>query len=395
MQEIVKPLLEWFQQNKRPLPWREDTLPYHVWVSEIMLQQTRIEAVMRYYARFMDALPDIASLSEVDDDALLKLWEGLGYYSRARNLKKAARTVMQEYDGVFPSRFEDIKRLSGIGEYTAGAIASICFNEKVPAVDGNVLRVIARVTGSRENVLLPAVKKQVASRLSDIMPDEAGAFNEALMELGELVCLPNGVPLCEKCPLHALCAAFRDGLTEVLPVRIKALRRGKTELCVFLIRDADGRIAIEKRGNSGLLAGMYQLPNVSGHISDKEIREQLTAWDVTPLVIAPLGEAKHAFTHIDWMMKGYRIEAAHKSDRFLWVSADDISVVDGDEEFKLRMSRYARRKREVLKDNLSVAVKQIDSILMPSKMWQASESERESLVALREVITSYIDGMDI
>ena len=302
MQEIVKPLLEWFQQNKRPLPWREDTLPYHVWVSEIMLQQTRIEAVMRYYARFMDALPDIASLSEVDDDALLKLWEGLGYYSRARNLKKAARTVMQEYDGVFPSRFEDIKRLSGIGEYTAGAIASICFNEKVPAVDGNVLRVIARVTGSRENVLLPAVKKQVASRLSDIMPDEAGAFNEALMELGELVCLPNGVPLCEKCPLHALCAAFRDGLTEVLPVRIKALRRGKTELCVFLIRDADGRIAIEKRGNSGLLAGMYQLPNVSGHISEKEIREQLTAWDVTPLVIAPLGEAKHAFTHIDWML---------------------------------------------------------------------------------------------
>ena len=324
MQEIVKPLLEWFQQNKRPLPWREDTLPYHVWVSEIMLQQTRIEAVMRYYARFMDALPDIASLSEVDDNALLKLWEGLGYYSRARNLKKAARTVMQEYDGVFPSRFEDIKRLSGIGEYTAGAIASICFNEKVPAVDGNVLRVIARVTGSRENVLLPAVKKQVASRLSDIMPDEAGAFNEALMELGELVCLPNGVPLCEKCPLRALCAAFRDGLTEVLPVRIKALRRGKTELCVFLIRDADGRIAIEKRGNSGLLAGMYQLPNVAGHISEKEIREQLTAWDVTPLVIAPLGEAKHAFTHIDWMMKGYRIEAAHKSDRFLWVSADAL-----------------------------------------------------------------------
>ena len=187
MQKIVTPLLEWFQQNKRPLPWRQDTLPYHVWVSEIMLQQTRIEAVMRYYTRFMDALPDIASLSAVDDDVLMKLWEGLGYYSRARNLKKAAQTVMREYDGVFPSRFEDIKKLSGIGEYTAGAIASICFNEKRPAVDGNVLRVVSRVTGSRENVLLPIVKKQVTSQLAAVIPEEAGAFNEALMELGELI----------------------------------------------------------------------------------------------------------------------------------------------------------------------------------------------------------------
>ena len=324
MQKIVKPLLEWFQQNKRPLPWRQDTLPYHVWVSEIMLQQTRIEAVMRYYARFMDALPDIASLSEVGEDALLKLWEGLGYYSRARNLKKTAQTVMRDFGGIFPDRFENIKKLAGIGEYTAGAIASICFNEKVPAVDGNVLRVIARVTGSRENVLIPAVKKQVASQLAAIMPDAAGDFNEALMELGELICLPNGAPLCESCPLRALCAAFRDGLTEELPVRVKALRRSQKELSVFLIRDTDGRTAIEKRSDSGLLAGMYQLPNTAGYISEKEIYEQLRVWGITARSITFLGQAKHAFTHIDWLMKGYQIEAAHENDRFLWVSRDAL-----------------------------------------------------------------------
>ena len=324
MQKIVTPLLEWFQQNKRPLPWRQDTLPYHVWVSEIMLQQTRIEAVMRYYTRFMDALPDIASLSAVDDDVLMKLWEGLGYYSRARNLKKAAQTVMQEYDGVFPSRFEDIKKLSGIGEYTAGAIASICFNEKIPAVDGNVLRVVSRVTGSRENVLLPIVKKQVTSQLAAAIPEEAGAFNEALMELGELICLPNGAPLCASCPLRDLCIAYREGLTEELPVRVKTLKRSGTELSVFVIRDTDGRTAIEKRGESGLLAGMYQLPNVTGYISEKEIKEQLTTWNITPRSIAFLGEAKHIFTHTEWLMKGYRIEAEHGNDRFLWVSEDAL-----------------------------------------------------------------------
>ena len=324
MQEIVKPLLEWYSQNKRPLPWRQDTQPYHVWVSEIMLQQTRIEPVMRYYARFMDALPDIAALSEADDDALLKLWEGLGYYSRARNLKKAAQTVMRDLGGVFPRRFEDIRRLSGIGEYTAGAIASICFNERVPAVDGNVLRVIARVTGSRENVLLPAVKKKVTAALAAVMPAEAGCFNEALMELGELICLPNGAPLCKSCPLRGLCTAHREGLTAELPVRIKALRRSRTELTVLLIRDADGNTAIEKRGGSGLLAGMYQLPNIAGYISEEEIKEQLTAWSLTPRSIAFLGEAKHAFTHMDWMMKGFCVEAAHSGDRFLWVSADAL-----------------------------------------------------------------------
>ena len=190
MQKTIQPLLEWFEQNKRQLPWRQDKDPYHVWVSEIMLQQTRIEAVMGYYARFIGELPNVQALSEVDDDRLLKLWEGLGYYSRARNLKKAALMIQNAYGGHFPQTFAALRKLPGIGDYTAGAIASICFDERVPAVDGNVLRVHARITGSSDNVLLPAVKKSVTAALSAIMPKEAGSFNEALMELGETVCLP-------------------------------------------------------------------------------------------------------------------------------------------------------------------------------------------------------------
>ena len=244
---IVEPLLNWFDQNKRELPWRRDKEPYHVWISEIMLQQTRIEAVMGYYARFLDALPDVESLSRVDDDALMKLWEGLGYYSRARNLKKAAVVITEEYGGEFPQAFIELKKLPGIGEYTAGAIASICFDEKVPAVDGNVLRVIARVQGSRDNVLLPQTKKSVTEQLRKIMPQRAGAFNEALMELGELVCLPNGAPLCESCPLQEHCTAFKKGLTEQIPVRVKKMKRRRADKSVFMITDPDGRIAIEKR----------------------------------------------------------------------------------------------------------------------------------------------------
>ena len=244
---IAEPLLEWFRENRRPLPWREDREPYHVWVSEIMLQQTRIEAVMRYYTDFMAVLPDIRSLSEIPEEQLLKLWEGLGYYSRARNLQKAAKAVTEQYGGVFPDTYDAIIKLPGIGEYTAGAIASICFNEKTPAVDGNVLRVLARVTGDARNVLDPATKKDFTAGLKQIMPETPGEFNEALMELGELVCLPNGAPVCDRCPLRDRCAALRDGLTETLPVREKKTKRRQEEKTVLVIEDGEDRIAIEKR----------------------------------------------------------------------------------------------------------------------------------------------------
>lgn len=322
MQTIIKPLLEWFEQNKRQLPWRQDREPYHVWISEIMLQQTRIEAVMGYYARFIAELPDVQALSETDDDRLLKLWEGLGYYSRARNLKKAALVIQNEHGGRFPQTFDALRRLPGIGDYTAGAIASICFSERVPAVDGNVLRVHARITGSRENVLLPAVKKSVTAALTAVMPEEAGSFNEALMELGETVCLP-AAPRCGDCPLKSACFAFQNDLTAALPVRIKQQKRRNEKLTVLVLTAPDGKIAIEKRGE-GLLSGMYQLPNAAGYYSEKELKELLTTWNLEPLSVTFFKSAKHVFTHIDWLMQGWHAKVKKKDGRFLWVSGQEL-----------------------------------------------------------------------
>ena len=321
---IVEPLLRWYEQNKRPLPWRQDREPYHIWISEIMLQQTRIEAVMGYYARFLDSLPDVKSLSEIDDDALMKLWEGLGYYSRARNLKKAAIMIMQEHGGKFPTTFGELKKLPGIGEYTAGAIASICFDEKVPAVDGNVLRVISRVQDSRENVLLPEVKKSVAKKLTSVMPAQSGAFNEALMELGELVCLPNGAPLCDTCPLKAHCTACQKNLTAEIPVRVKAVKRRREDRSVFIITSPDGKLAIEKRPEKGLLSGLYQLPNTDGFHDDDALKAILSDHALSPLSVTFVKEAKHVFTHIDWYMKAYRVEVSHSNDLYLWVTEDEL-----------------------------------------------------------------------
>ena len=318
MKKIIQPLSKWFEQNKRQLPWRQDKDPYHVWVSEIMLQQTRIEAVMGYYARFIGELPDVQALSEVEDDRLLKLWEGLGYYSRARNLKKAAQVIQSEYGGRFPQTYAALRKLPGIGDYTAGAIASICFNERVPAVDGNVLRVHARITGSRDNVLLPAVKKSVTAALSAIMPEEAGSFNEALMELGETVCLPAS-PHCSDCPLNAVCFAYQNGMTAELPVRVKQQKRRNEKLTVLVLTAPNGSIAIEKR-SGGLLSGMYQLPNAAGYYSEEEIKQLVTAWRLEPLSVTFLKSAKHAFTHIDWLMEGWQVAVREPNDRFLWVS---------------------------------------------------------------------------
>ena len=323
---IAEPLLRWFSENRRALPWRKDADPYHVWVSEIMLQQTRIEAVKKYYARFMQALPDIKSLSEISEEKLLKLWEGLGYYSRARNLQKAAQIIVSQYDGAFPDRYEGIVKLPGIGEHTAGAIASICFQERVTAVDGNVLRVIARLTGDNSNVLLPETKKAVTTKLSAVLPQQnPGAFNEALMELGELICLPNGEPLCEQCPLRRLCFANKNGLTEQLPVREKQVKRKTEEKTVLLIEDQEGRIAIEKRTEKGLLSGMYQLPNVSGTLNEDDIKKLTEELGAPAEEIVFYKNAKHVFTHIDWLMRCYKVKTAVNTDRFLWVTGRELA----------------------------------------------------------------------
>ena len=324
IQSCISPLLEWFIQNRRMFPWRQDKDPYHVWVSEIMLQQTRIEAAKEYYIRFMKELPDVQSLCDASQEKLLKLWEGLGYYSRAKNLHKAAKAIVEQYSGHFPDHYRDLLKLSGIGEYTAGAIASICFGEKVPAVDGNVLRVLSRILGSDKNVLLPEVKKEMTALLCAVMPEEAGDFNEALMELGETVCLPNGAPDCDHCPLQKFCIAYEKDLTKELPVRIKKQTRTTEYMTVLLIVSSQGHIALEKRTEKGLLSGMYQLPNLSGRAEIDSIAVILEQWHLKVLSIEELGEAKHIFTHKEWRMKGVRVVTENESECFLWASKEDL-----------------------------------------------------------------------
>ena len=261
LNQIVEPIVKWYQKQEKMLPWKQDKEPYHIWVSEIMLQQTRIEAVKKYYTRFMKELPTIHDLANVPEEKLLKLWEGLGYYSRAKNLKKAAIQIEQEYNGKLPTSYAELLKLSGIGEYTAGAIASISYKEKVPAVDGNVLRVVSRVLASKEDVLSPETKRKITKKLLEIMPDEPGDFNEGLMELGEKICLPNTVPLCETCPIQEFCLANKEKLTNEIPVRVKKQKRKIENKTVFILKYKD-EIAIRKREKTGILANLYEFPNV-------------------------------------------------------------------------------------------------------------------------------------
>ena len=315
LEKIVEPIVKWYKENKRMLPWRKQKNPYAIWISEIMLQQTRIEAVKVYYERFMREIPNIETLANIEEEVLLKLWEGFGYYSRAKNLKKAAIKICEEYGGNMPKYYEQLVDLPGIGEYTAGAIASIAYHERVPAVDGNVLRVISRIIGSTKDILLPDTKREMTAKLKAIMPKEAGDFNEGLMELGERVCIPNGEPFCNNCPLQAYCVAYKQGLTNQIPVRIKKTKRKYEERLIFVLEWKD-KIAIQKRGEKGLLAGMYEFPNVM----EKEgliIKQILQTWNLEAEQKEALGKAKHIFSHIEWNMEGWRIKVKNKNEEII------------------------------------------------------------------------------
>lgn len=313
---IPKPLLEWYDRNKRILPWREAPTPYRVWVSEIMLQQTRVEAVKPYFERFMSVLPDVRSLAEAEEEQLLKLWEGLGYYNRVRNLQKAAIQIMEEYGGEMPDQYEELLKLTGIGSYTAGAIASIAYGRRVPAVDGNVLRVLARVRKDRRLITDGKVKGAVEKELAEAMPeDRPGDFNQAMMEIGACVCIPNGAPLCGRCPLNRLCMAHKDGAETEFPQKEAKKPRRIEEKTVLVIRD-ENRTAIRKRPARGLLAGMYEFPMLEGCRTVEEITAYLAENGIRVLRVQPLEDAKHIFTHKEWHMKGYLVrvdELEHKS----------------------------------------------------------------------------------
>ena len=306
--ELIAPLLSWFCSVRSPLPWRESKDPYRIWLSEIMLQQTRIEAVIPYYHRFLSEAPSVKALAELPDERLMKLWEGLGYYSRARNLKKASLLVMEHHGGSLPRNFSALRALPGIGDYTAGAIASIAFGLPEPAVDGNVLRVIMRLSGREDDIALDATKKAVTEWLREIYPEgeDAGDLTEGLMELGEKVCLPVGAPKCSECPLAAQCAARRDERWRELPKKSPKKERRTEEYTVLLLCSERG-VALRKRPTKGLLAGLWEFPMLDGHLSEKEVCSRLSELGIKVSSIHPCGKASHIFTHITWNMIGMRL----------------------------------------------------------------------------------------
>lgn len=308
---LTEPLLEWYEKNKRTLPWREVVSPYRVWVSEIMLQQTRVEAAIPYYDRFLEALPDIPSLAAASEEQLHKLWEGLGYYSRVRNLQKAAQQIMERYGGSLPDRYELLLDLCGIGDYTAGAVASIAFGQAVPAVDGNVLRIMSRLLAAEGDILSPTVKKAYRSLLLEQMPiDRPGDFNQAMMDLGAGICLPNGEPKCTSCPIQKLCLAFERNQQRAFPVKAPKKQRRIEERTVLLLMNNADEVVLRQRSDEGLLAGLWEFPHEEGHLSREKVEALLARRGAVPTKFQTLRPAKHIFTHIEWQMTGYLIRCS-------------------------------------------------------------------------------------
>ncbi|MCD7837216.1 MAG: A/G-specific adenine glycosylase [Lachnospiraceae bacterium] len=324
--QLLESLIIWYPSHARDLPWRRDQEPYHVWLSEIMLQQTRVEAVKDYYRRFLTELPNIKALAEVEEERLLKLWEGLGYYNRARNLKKAAITIMEDYGGTFPQTYEEIRGLSGIGDYTAGAIGSICFDLPTPAVDGNVLRVYARVMGDASNIDRQSTKNAVRQELSTIYKKgSCGTFTQSLMELGAIICLPNGAPKCQECPLASICEAYKHDAWNKYPVRSAKKSRRKEKKTVFILQCGD-KVAIQKRETEGLLAGLWEFPNMEGHLTQQQAVNVAAEWQAAPQNMQMNYNYTHIFSHVEWRMTAYYIACQRLAAPFTWVSLDQLEA---------------------------------------------------------------------
>ena len=319
--EAAQNVTAWYRSHGRDLPWRRTKDPYAIWVSEIMLQQTQVETVKPYYERFMEALPGIRELAACPEERLLKLWEGLGYYSRARNLQRAAKIVVSDFGGELPRTCTLLKTLPGIGDYTAAAIASINFGEPVAAVDGNLLRVAARVSGCADDIMDARVRKQFTAHLNDAIDlHRPGAYNQAMMDLGATVCLPNGAPKCEICPARMMCEAYKNSLTEVLPVRAKKKERKIEERTVLLLFQ-NGKAALRKRADTGLLASLWEFPSVLGNLDEAGVSLALAQMGLSAQTVEPTGSAKHIFTHIEWDMKGYFADVTGETDDLFWADA--------------------------------------------------------------------------
>ena len=328
MEPIAAPLLQWFNANKRLLPFRQEPSAYHIWVSEIMLQQTRVAAAIPYYERFIAALPDPAALAACEPDALRKLWQGLGYYNRVNNMQKAARIVCEQYGGDLPADYEALRSLPGIGDYTAGAVASIAFGIPVPAVDGNVLRVFARLYNDDADVMNPATKRLFTERVLAQMPKATpGPYNEALMELGALVCVP-GTPRCGECPLADLCQGYEAGRAAELPVKPAPKAKSKVPVTVALIESECG-LLLQRRPAHGLLAGLWQPAAWEEALTKDELCAALAKLGVQAALAAPLPPAKHVFTHKVWELGGWKgtAKACELPDGYVWAAAEDLAEV--------------------------------------------------------------------
>lgn len=324
LEKLPPALLRWYPGNHRDLPWRQTSDPYRIWVSEIMLQQTRVEAVRGYYARFLTELPTVADLADCDDDRLGKLWEGLGYYSRVRNMKKAAVEIMTRFGGRFPDNYADILSLPGVGAYTAGAVASIAFNLPTPAVDGNVLRVISRLTEDDTPIDNLPFRREVERRLGEIYPADARTFTQALMELGATLCGPNTAPDCDNCPCQDFCGGYLHHSAEQYPVRLPKRAKKRENRTVFILRCGDS-YALCRRPEKGLLAGLWQFPDVAGTLELTDALDYLQGLGLSVSAVERQVERKHIFTHIIWEMRGFYLEVKEKAGDFVWMTARELT----------------------------------------------------------------------
>ena len=323
---IAPALLDWFEQNARTLPFRQDPTPYHIWVSEIMLQQTRVAAALEYYHRWMEQLPTIQHLADCPEEKLHKLWEGLGYYNRVRNLQKAAQIVCEQYGGELPGDYNTLLTLPGIGEYTAGAIGSIAFGLPVVAVDGNVLRVFSRLYNDSRDILSPATRRAFSQWVQHHQPPvRSGDYTQALMELSALVCLPGGQPLCHQCPLAHLCRAKAAGTQLELPVKKAAKARKLVDVTVLVVHSPQGCL-VQQRGKKGLLAGLWQPLVVEQAMSQEQILAHLEELGFTVKELSSLAPARHIFSHVEWQMQGWQVsvEEAPAPKGCQWASGEEL-----------------------------------------------------------------------
>jgi A/G-specific adenine glycosylase len=288
-----------------------------------MLQQTRVEAVKRYYLRFLEQLPTIAHLANCEDALLHKLWEGLGYYNRARNLKKAAQVIMEEYNGIFPREYDLVRSLPGIGDYTAGAICSICYDMPVAAVDGNVMRLMSRLCDDATPIDLPVHKQKVRNQLEKLYPPQAGEFTQGLMELGATICGPNREPQCQDCPCQSFCLGHRRGTAAQLPRKLPKKEKRQEDRTVFVLNCEDA-FALCKRPENGLLGGLWEFPNVTGKLELPQALDWLKEQGLVSREVLRQVHREHIFTHIHWKMTGYYLEVQEQAGDFRWFPREQI-----------------------------------------------------------------------